>query len=183
MIGGRDRRSGAGAREAIRPPQGLGGPLRRVASRLTGWTRCRRGVSAVEFALIAPVLGFSLIATVDLGFGLTERMTIDHVLRAGAQSAMADPGSTTVLAAMRSAAEMNFKLEGQPQEAGVDPLSLSATRFCACPENVGFAVACSTSCSGSKPTYMYYRMSAEKIYRGRLIPAITFKRTTQVQIR
>jgi Flp pilus assembly protein TadG len=58
-------------------------PARRLLSRV------RRlgedGVSAVEFALIAPILFLSLLAMVDVGFAIHERMTIDHVLRAGAQ--------------------------------------------------------------------------------------------------
>ena len=165
------------------PARGLARFLRGAARRMTGWGRCRHGVSAVEFALVAPVLGFSLIATIDLGRGLTERMAIDHALRAGAQSAFNDPGAPTVLEVVRSAAAMNFTLDNGMPVAGTDPLSVATIRFCACPENVGFAVACSTVCNGAKPTFIYYRMSAQKTYRGRLIPTMTFNRSAQVQIR
>lgn len=183
MVGSADGRSDAGARPAAGAAQGLGSFLRSAAGRLAAWAHCRRGVSAVEFALLAPMLGFSLIATVDLGFGLTERMAMDHALRAGAQTAMADPGAPTVLAAMRSAARMNFTLDDEPPGAGIEPLSLSATRYAVCPENLSYAVSPSTICSGAKPTFIFYRMSAQKTYQPWLIPTMRFERLAQVQIR
>ncbi len=183
MIGSTDGRSDAGTRRPPGAAQGLGSLLRSAAGGLAAWVRCRRGVSAVEFALLAPVLGFSLIATVDLGFGLTERMAMDHVLRSGAQKAIADPGASTVLAAMRSAARMNFTLDDEQPEAGIETLSLSAIQFCACPESIGFAVKCSTICSGTKPTFIFYRMSVQKTYQPWLIPTMNFERAAQVQIR
>ena len=60
------------------------------------WRRSEAGVSAVEFALFAPILFFALVAAVDVGLAEYERMTIDHVLRAGAQSAMVDQGQDQV---------------------------------------------------------------------------------------
>lgn len=183
MIGSANRCVAPLAPDAIRPARKPGGYLGGCTRKAVEWVRCKSGVSAVEFALLAPVLGFSLIAAVDLGFGLTERMAIEHVLRAGAQSAMGDPGATTVLGVMDSAAKMNFTLADEAVVGGPEPLSLSAIRFCACPESVTFAVTCSTICSGSKPTFIYYRMSAVKTYRGWLIPPFSFARAAQVQIR
>lgn len=183
MTGTRERMSDEIVQTGCAAKRGLTGLLCGLASRAARWAACRRGVSAVEFALLAPVLGFSLIATVDLGFGLSERMAMDHALRSGAQRAMADPGASEALATMRATATMNFTLDDQLPAAGVEPLSLSAIRYCACPENVGFAVTCSTICTGSKPTFIFYRMTAQKTYRPRLLPVMTFTRSAQVQIR
>ncbi len=174
-----DDRTCAQARR-LRPAAGGRSGLR---ERLRGWLNCSRGTSAVEFALLAPALGFSLLATADLGFGMTERMAMDHALRTGAQSAMEDPGATGVLAAMDTAATLNFAVAGGQGSPAGNTLALSTTRFCACPTSTGTEVSCSTICTGSKPTYIFYRMGAVKTYKGSLMPALTFNRSMQVQIR
>lgn len=148
----------------------------------TAWSRCRRGVSAVEFALIAPILGFALLASTDLGLAVSERMAIHHVLRASAQHAMSDPGEAAVLDVMRSAAEANFTID-DGTASSTAPLSLSAIRYAVCPEDLSFAVPPSTVCAGSKPTFIYYRLFARKTFTGWMMPAITFDRAVQVQIR
>lgn len=154
----------------------------RASSLARRWRQCRRGVSAVEFALIGPALVLCLLATVDLGFGMTERMAIDHVLRSGAQRAIEDPGVSSVTEVMKSAAKLNFSIAEGDGASGSE-LALSAIKFCACPENTGVAVVCSTICSGFQPTYIYYQVSAQKTYSGRIVPDITIDRSVQVQIR
>lgn len=178
-----------GARPTRRPDSGASGAGRRaLAGRpariggIAGWWRCGRGVSAVEFALLAPILTFMLLAGVDMGLAVSERMAIDHALRAGAQEAMNDPGEPRVLELMEKTAESNFTLDdGSGTES--TPLALSVTRFCACPDNVGLAVTCSTICSGSKPTFIYYRMAGEMSYSGWIMPVFGFAPAVQVQIR
>lgn len=136
----------------------------------------------MEFALLAPILAFMLLAGVDMGLAVSERMALDHALRAGAQEAMTDPGEPRVLELMRKTAESNFTLD-TGSDTDSTPLALSVTRFCACPDNVGFAVACSTICPGSKPTFIYYRMAGEKSYTGWIMPVFDFAPSVQVQIR
>ncbi len=150
---------------------------------IAGWWRCNRGVSAVEFALVAPILAFLLLAGVDMGRAISERMAMDHALRAGAQEAMRDPGATRVLEVMRTTAEANFTLNDGTAENDDASLTLSAIRFFACPEDVGFAVTSSTICAGSKPPFIYYRMTGEKTYTGWIMPVFGFDRSVQVQIR
>lgn len=151
--------------------------------RARGWRRCRRGVAATEFALVAPILAVALLTSIDLGRALTERMAIDHALRAGAQRAMADPGTASVLDVMRRTAETNFTLAGDALDTAESTLDLSVTRYGACPGNLGYAVDPSTVCAGSTPTYIYYRMEAAKTYSGWLAPDIAFDRASLVQIR
>lgn len=154
-----------------------------IGCETVAWSRCRRGVSAVEFALIAPILGFALLASTDLGLAVSERMAIHHVLRAGAQHAMSDPGEVGVLDVMRSAAEANFTIEDGTASSIAVPLSLSVIRYAVCPEDLSFAVPPSTICAGSQPTFIYYRLSGQKTFTGWMMPAITFDRAVQVQIR
>ncbi len=155
---------------------GSRGNRSRFVRLFTGWRRSDSGTSAVEFAFIAPMLFFGLLSMVDLGLAINERMTIDHVLRAGAQRAIADPGAADVLNVVNTTAAKSFS-------SSKTPLSVTVQRFCACPESTGTAVACSTSCQGPKPTFIYYRLSGLKTYKGMLLPAITAKPAVQVQIR
>ena len=164
-----------------------GGASGRWTSRLRRlvvvWSRCRHGVAASEFALIAPVLGFTLLASIDLGLAISERMAIDHVLRAGAQAAIPDPGEGGVLEVMRSTAQTNFALADESSQDGELSLTLSVSRYGACAEDVDFAVDPSTICAGSEPTFIYYRLTAKKSYTGWLAPDIEFERAAHVQIR
>jgi Flp pilus assembly protein TadG len=135
-----------------------------------------RGVSAVEFALIMPVFLLALLATVDVGFAVSERMSIDHILRAGAQRAMTDPGRQPVLDVLTTtAANRSSDVEGA--------LALDATRFCACPGNTATAVSCTSVCTGSLPPFAFYRISAAHHYSGIILPKIPLDRAIQVQVR
>jgi pilus assembly protein CpaE len=146
------------------------------------WRRSDNGTSAVEFALFAPVLFFALVATVDVGLAEYERMTIDHILRAGAQSAMADQGQDQILKIVQNTASKNFTVSNQATISATT-LAVTVDRFCACPDSPTAAVACTTTCTGSTPTFVYYRVSAAKIYAGMIMPAITMKPSVQVQLR
>jgi pilus assembly protein CpaE len=146
------------------------------------WRRNEKGTSAVEFALFAPVLFFALVATVDVGLAEYERMTIDHILRAGAQSAMADQGQDQILKIVQNTASRNFTLSNQTT-INATALAVAVDRFCACPDSPTAAVACTTTCTGLTPTFVYYRVSAAKIYTGMIMPAITMSPSVLVQVR
>ncbi|MFQ6180639.1 AAA family ATPase [Sinorhizobium meliloti] len=127
------------------------------------------GASAVEFALIAPVLALGLVATADLGLAIHERMTIDHVLRAGAQAAMADPGAEQVEKVLVSTLAQSPALASAALPA--------VKRYCACPENADVAPEaapqCGTvTCANAKPQFVYYRLAVAKSYRPMSLPAV-----------
>ncbi|MFC3162904.1 AAA family ATPase [Ciceribacter thiooxidans] len=140
------------------------------------------GVSAVEFALIAPVFAIGLVATADIGLALHQRMAMDHVLRAGAQAAMSDAGEAKVLAVMES----TLAGSGEASNVVLDPVH----RYCACPESAGVAPetapACGTPCSGMASQYVYYRMRAHKDYQPmslpEALPAFRLSSSMQVQV-
>lgn len=159
----------------------MSAPRRSHRALFARWRRSDGGASAVEFALVAPILAFVLLAGVDLALAISERMAMDHALRAGAQTALAqDPGQTAVLQVIRDTAEQNFPAA----DGGLDPeLALSATRFFACAEDPDFAVAPATVCVGGTPTVIYYRMIGDKTYAGWIMPAFQVDRAMQVQIR
>ena len=144
---------------------------------LTGLVRrCRLGedgVSAVEFALIAPVLFIALLSMVDVGFAIYERMTIDYVLRAGAQAAMDDPADGEVLAVLNDTAAKNFA-------AGQVPTFTVEHPICECPESS--SVACSATCAGAAATSIFYRLEGTKTYEG-IFMSIDLGPSMRVQVR
>lgn len=146
-------------------------------TRLIDLVRRRRfgedGVSAVEFALIAPVLFIALLSMVDVGFAIYERMTIDYVLRAGAQAAMDDPGKATVLTVLNDTGAQNFA-------AGTVPNFTVEHPICECPGNTD--VVCSATCDGGAATSIYYRLEGTKTYDG-IFMSIDLGPSVRVQVR
>jgi Flp pilus assembly protein TadG len=168
--------------------------MSRLATRTSGsLLRLRRnddGVAATEFSLVAPILFFCCLATVDVGMALNERMTIDHVLRAGAQSAMTNPGEAKVRDVMEETAKgSNFTVnvvsstDNAHATASTESLTIAVERYHACPDNPDAKVP-ANSCAGPDPsTYTYYRMTAAKIYEAMILPNITFAPAMTVQVR
>jgi pilus assembly protein CpaE len=154
-------------------------------SRARKLLRREDGASAVEFAICAPVFIFACIMMADIGFAIHERMTLDHVLRAGAQTAMSDPGETEVVAVLESTASKHFTVTSGDEETDIvsNAVTVGASRYCACPESRSVAVGCSTVCTGPVPTFTFYGMSAAKGYEGMILPPISFSARLDVQVR
>jgi len=141
-----------------------------------------KGVAAMEFGLVAPILFFGLLSAVDLGLAVNERMEVNHVLRAGAEAATNKSDEATVLAIMAATASQNMtpSIDGQ---GGAGDLNLTVDRYCACPDATEVSVTCSTICTGNVPTYVYYQIDGRKTYTGMFIPNISFAPSMRVQIR
>lgn len=146
---------------------------------LARWRADERGIAAIEFAALAPVLVTMVVASMDLSGALAERMALGHAMRSGAQVAIADPGTAPVLAAMRGAAP-TFTIG---TTVGPKTLVLNASRVCACPDTPTNYVACTTICPGSRATYISYRLTGQKVYDAMLVPDMTFSDVLEVQIR
>ena len=136
-----------------------------VLNRLTSETS---GVAAVEFAIVAPLLLFGLVAMVDTGVMATTRMEMDRNVRAGAQAAMSlnnDPAAieTIVLASAGDPADME----------------VSATMVCACNET---AASCTTPCESGEAPSVYFDIAAERPYGGVLVSRV-IRTQSRVQIR
>lgn len=143
------------------------------------------GSSAIEFGLIAPILFFSLLATIDIGMAVNERMIVDQSLRAGAEQAMYDPGAATVKTVATNAARHAFKVDGSGGSLG--DMSINVQEFCACPSLTSAQVACNAICTtdagGSTAPYKYYSLAGEKTYDSIIIPAMTFNSSLTVMVR
>ena len=142
-----------------------------------------KGLSAVEFALLAPLLLLGLVATADLGLAQSRRMSMDHVLRAGAQIAIGDPGAESVLSVATSTAAPEFSLAADAAAPEPGDLSLTVSRLAACPEQIDTAVPVSTTCAGGQPTVIYYALSARMEYAGMILPDLQLGSALQVRVR
>src|SRR5712671_7187048 len=72
--------------------------LRPSLSWIGALTRDRRGVSAVEFGLAAPVFLAALSPVIDLGLAFSEQIRVNQAVEAGAQYAAINPYNGTTWA-------------------------------------------------------------------------------------
>ena len=159
--------------------------LRSKLSRLRSWRRFtpdEGGASAVEFALVAPVLVVACLATVDLGLAISQKMDVDQSLRAASQGAMLDLGEDEVEDLAKAIAAENSTIAPDSGAAATD-LDISVDRFCACPESVSAAVDCdSGTCADEANPYVFYRLTAEKDFASLFLPAIPISSSLLVHI-
>ena len=158
-------------------------PFRRIARRRSLLTDAS-GASAVEFALLAPVLILACLGTVDIGMAVSQRAVINDSLRAGVQGAIVDLGQDKVRDLVETVASgsMNTSPNLDIRLSGGDFIA-SAARFCVCPGSVSTTVSCSTgTCSGSAKPFVYYRISAQKTYDTILLPSVPLRGSILVQV-
>jgi pilus assembly protein CpaE len=148
----------------------------------------------VEFGLLAPVLILAMVATVDLGFAISQKMQIDRSLRAGADGLMAgnyEGESTTTaqkeekLRKLVEAIATGAVSNQQPAdfEMSEDDLDITVDRFCACPESLKTEVSCTTAtCAASARRFLFYRVSASQSYDAILLPSIPLEGSVLVQV-
>jgi pilus assembly protein CpaE len=149
------------------------------------WKRCsalwrsERGVAAIEFGLFAPMLFFSLLTMVDLGLALQERMTLDHVLRSGAQQALADANETQVEATLRSAAAQHGWSCGASASKKFCP---TAVVSCACPGGTPSTVCANIVASCPSDYRRYYTLTGSKTRDNMLLPSFQLSPSLKVQV-
>ena len=118
-------------------------------------SECVAGVAAIEFAIIAPVLVLAVLCTVDLGLAIYRKMQVENAARAGAEYALLNGFSTTVI----SSAVM--------QATGLSGINASPapTQFCGCASNSGIStIDCSSTCAGGIAPGTYVSVSAQATY-------------------
>jgi Flp pilus assembly protein TadG len=128
-------------------------PIRRPA--LLDVTRrlgaCRKGNSAVEFALTVPLLVLLAFGAFDYGSAYVEGVRLNGAARAGVQQSLYDSstwGDTDQ--AEQSALEEYVGHALTPDEVAVMSVSATADAFCAC--TAGLTLACTATCpDGSSP--------------------------------
>ncbi|WP_299970841.1 TadE family protein [uncultured Roseobacter sp.] len=137
----------------------------------------RTGASAVEFSLIAPLIVLGLLGAIDVGQAVNQRIALESTLQAGAAIAMSDPGASAVRNAIA------FVDGDKKASAQRGTLTLQVDRYCACIADAETAVACNTTCVGSAPTAIFYRLSGDTTFDGALLPPISIGTENRVRIR
>ncbi len=145
------------------------------------------GASAIEFALVAPVLVLACLATVDVGLAIGQKMDIDQTLRAASEGAMLDLGRDEVQDLAEAIAAENSTVAssgGDGSAPAATDLEVTVDRFCACPESASSAIGCdSDACADSKTPYVFYRLTAEKEFASLFLPTIPISGSLLVQVR
>jgi Flp pilus assembly protein TadG len=131
-----------------------------MTNRLWQWARQRKGVAAVEFALIAPVLLIILGGLTDFGLVFGDQIRLDHAVSNGATYAFVAQQSASsfssvsaasvqaVVQAATSLSPVTVQIEGP--EAGCIQTNSSST-----PPTSSLCTATSTNCTpdSGPPTY------------------------------
>jgi len=113
----------------------------------------KRGVSAVEFALTAPVLLFSLLGVVDIGNVVYQRADMESALRSGIQYFM-NGGDDLA----RAESVVNDAWTTKP-----DGVNVIAERFCLCDTTPH---ACNVLCDDESYPASYNRLRATATFSG-----------------
>src|SRR5262245_48597219 len=98
--------------------------LRRL---LSGQAESVQGASAVEFAILAPILVFLLVCTLDLGLGFHSKMQVQNAAQAGAQYAIVNGFNATAISSAVTATTTLAGITASP----------APSQFCGCPSNTG----------------------------------------------
>jgi len=121
--------------------------------RLRSFADDERGVSVVEFALLAPAIAVTLVGVVEYGSLMYDRTDMHAAVRSGAQYVM-NGGRDTVAA-------RNIVLRAWSTVP--DDAVVNAVRYCLCSEA---AHACNTPCPDASVPQAYIRIEASATIGG-----------------
>ena len=139
-----------------------------------------RGIAAAEFGLLLPVFALSLLAMIDVGLAINERMNLDRVLRSGAQLAMSGVQDVDALEnAVVSSGAGNNEDGTAPSVDSLD-YSISVTRTCECG---GAAGSCTQRCGSGEPPSLFYNFRAWQTMDTMMLPQFDVESNLRVQVR
>ena len=129
------------------------------------------GLSAVEFALLAPFMVVGVFSTVDAGMAIYDKMMISQVLRAGSQAAITGDNVADVLTILEATAADNFTVTNGAAAPG--ELAVDVIQYCVCPDDFTAQVACTATCTGGGTPNQFYDLSASLQFDGVMLPGFT----------
>ncbi len=143
---------------------------------------CEKGVSALEFAIFAPILCIGLLAMIDVGMSVALRMELDRNVRSGAQAAIGleNPGPI-----IKDIVELSA---GNP-----DDLKVQVAQTCFCRSETELTPkTCGTGLCPSLPSaqllaeyepLVFFEIRAERPYTGAIFGKRTIVSETRAQVR
>lgn len=115
----------------------------------------QRGVAAVEFAILIPLLSLMVVSVTDIGLALYRKMQVENAAQAGAQYAIARGFDTNGIANAVASATSATNITASPPPV----------QFCGCPSSAGVStVTCGTVCTGGTQAGTYTTVSARATY-------------------
>ena len=127
--------------------------VRNLARRTNKIRRDESGVTAVEFAIIGPILIGMFVSIVDLGLGLYNQVQLANAAQAAADYAMQKGYNSD---AMTTVAQAATRLAG---------VTVANSQFCGCPSSSGVTtITCGSSCSDGLTAGTFARTTTTKDY-------------------
>lgn len=126
-----------------------------LSSKIASLLEDCRAVSAVEFALTAPLLIGMLIPLIDLGLGIAKNTQLRNAAQAGAQYALVNGWDSTAIQAAATSATKLSPIEVLP----------APSQSCGCPTGTTVSpVACGSVCSDGANAGTYVTVNARSSY-------------------
>lgn len=164
--------------DALQPPAegGTGDCRARPAAAgrsVAGLAASRHGATAVEFALLLPVLLIIAMALIDLGTVIFNKMELMSAVRTGAQVALMDSSNTSLI------------IQSVTSSTNLSP-TVTTSAFCECSD--GTQISCSNTCADPLVNRTYMTITATETFipiTPRLIPGFpdSFDLSEQVTVR
>ena len=127
------------------------------------------GVAAVEMAMLSPLLMFGMVAMMDVGVAVSERMELDRSVRSGVQAAISNVSDLTeIKSVVLASAENNEKM------------SVAIDKNCSCGS---IAASCTALCTGDEPPSVYIDIKASRLHIGMIMPDLNLESESRVQLR
>jgi Flp pilus assembly protein TadG len=115
--------------------------------------RDQRGVTAIEFAVIAPVMIGMFVSISDFGLGLYTQVQLANAAQSGAAYAMQKGYNSDT---MKTVAQASTRLTG---------VTVATSQFCGCPSATGVTVtSCTASCGDGLTAGTFAQVIASKTY-------------------
>lgn len=119
------------------------------------WRHDCEGTAAVEFALLAPVLVGILVAMIDLGIGITDKLEVESAAAAGVQYAVANGWNSAGIAAAVTGSGSLITIAATP----------APSESCGCPGSSGISAAgCGSVCPDGSTAGVYVTVGAQASY-------------------
>lgn len=117
--------------------------------------RDRRGVAAIEFAIMVPILSLMVVSVTDIGLAVYRKMQVEDAAQAGAQYAILHGFDTNGISSAVTSATNSTAMTASP----------GPVQFYGCPTSTGVSVvSAGTVCTGGAQAGTYATVSAQATY-------------------
>ncbi|MFC1673152.1 TadE/TadG family type IV pilus assembly protein [Pseudomonadota bacterium] len=116
------------------------------------------GASAVEFALIAPVMSLMLLGLLDYAVAVFHKMELASAVRSGSQYALVD---TTDVTTITNVVNSSTNLD-------TNNMTITVTEFCECSD--ASTISCSGSSCASGPVRRFTTVTADYVHTWIFLP-------------